>query len=340
VAWKGWRALVDFDEVDGPELRLLPLAHANLRERIHDDPVEGRVRGIVRMTWTRNQLLFRRAAPVVEALGVAGVDTLILKGAPLALLHYGSVAERPMADVDLLVRPAQAADAMRVLRDKEWAPSREPAEAVIRAHHSHDFHDDGPGQIDLHWFSLWQSGDDEPLWQAARTAELGGVATLAPDPADLLLIVCVHGAPREPEPAIRWVADAAALIRGGEIDWGRLEAEAVRRELTVTVAATLSYLSREFDLPIPEPAIRRLSQAPTPRWERLAFRAQVGPPGPLRTATLVAERHHRLRRLSHIAPWHPGFVEFAGSVWGFERRRDLVRHGLRRVGRRGDGDGA
>jgi len=320
------------------ESRLLPVAHANLGAQIHDDPVLGRVRGLVRMTWTRNQLLFRRAAPALEALEEAGIDGLILKGAPLALLHYESVAERPMADVDVLVRPERAAEAMRVLRELGWSPAREPAEAVIRAHHSHDFHEEGPGQIDLHWFSLWQSGDDEPLWRAARPVQFAGVPTLAPDPADLLLIVCVHGAPREPEPAFRWVADAAVLIRGGEVDWSRFEKEAERRELTITAAATLSYLAREFGLPIPASTLTRLSRAAAPHWERLAFRAQIGRPGPLRTAVLVAERHHRLRRLSHIAPWHPGFMEFAGSVWGFERRRDVVRHGLRRLGQRGRGD--
>ena len=223
---------------------------------------------------------------------------------------------------------------MRTLRDHGWTPGREPAETVIRAHHSHDFHDDGPGEIDLHWFSLWQSGDDGPLWHAAREAELAGALTRAPDPADLLLIVCVHGAPREPEPAFRWVADAATVIRGGEVDWDRLEAEARRRGLTVAVAATLSYLAREFALPIPGGTISRLAAAPASRWERASFRAQVGRPGPVRTAVLVAERHQRLRRLGSLAPWHPGLMEFAGSVWGFERRRDLFRHGLRRLANR------
>lgn len=326
--------MVEFDDVDVAEMRLLPLAHANLGESIRDDPVHGRVSGLVRMTWTRNQLLFRRAAGAIEALDGAGIETLMLKGTPLALLHYESVATRPMADVDLLVRPWRAAEAMGVLRDEGWAPGSEPAEAVIRAHHSHDFRDDGPGEIDLHWFSLWQSGDDDPLWQAARSAELAGAGTLAPDPSDLLLIVCVHGAPREPEPAFRWVADAAAVIRGGRVDWVRLEREAVRRDLTVTVAATLTYLVREFGLPIPPQTIARLAAAPAPRWERVAFRAQVGRPGPIRTAALVAERHHRLSRLGDLAPWHPGFIDFAGSVWGFERRRDLIRHGLRRLANR------
>src|SRR5688500_13960566 len=163
AAWRGWRELVGFNDVDVAEMRLLPLAHANLGESIREDPVHGRVSGLVRMTWTQNQLLFRRAAGAIEALEGAGIETLMLKGAPLALLHYETVAVRPMADVDILVRPRRAEEAMRVLREHGWTPGREPAEAVLPAHHSHGFHDEGLGEIDLHWFSLWQSGDDEPL---------------------------------------------------------------------------------------------------------------------------------------------------------------------------------
>jgi hypothetical protein len=331
AAWRGWRSMVDFDDVDGPEQRLLPLAYANLGDAIRDDEVFGRASGLYRRTWTRNQLLFDRAAGVVGALGDAGIETLLLKGAPLSILHYESAGARPMADVDVLVRPHNAERAMAVLRAGGWVPEREPAEAMIRVYHSFPFQDGGVGHVDLHWFSLWQSSADGPLWDAARPIELSGTAALAPSPADLLLVVCAHGSPRQPEPAFRWIADAVTVIRSSAVDWDRLVAEARRRNLAVAAVAALRYMREEFSLEVPTAALAALTPDRAPRWERAAFRAQSAPAGPLRTTRLLLERHRRMRMLAGEAPWHPGFLTYAASIWGFERPWELPAHALRRI---------
>jgi hypothetical protein len=330
-AWKRWRQAVDFDESDGPEQRLLPLAYANLGERIASDPDYGRAKGIYRRAWTHNQLLFNRAAPALEALREAGIETMLLKGAPLALLHYPSLGARPMADVDVLVGPGRAADAMRVLRDRGWAAHDEPGEQVIRFHHSHDFGDGGMGHLDLHWFSLWESSSDAPLWERSRPLTLAGVPSLAPDPADLLLIVSAHGSPRDPVPAFRWVADAAAICRTAPVDWDRLVAESHRRNLRVAAAATMGYLRREFGVEVPADVLSALDAERAPRWERAAFRAQTAPSSPWRTLQLLRTRHRRMRMIRDEAPWHPGFLAFAQAVWGFERTWELPAHALRRL---------
>ena len=330
-AWGRWRRLVEFDDVDGPELRLLPLAYANLGDAIRDDPVFGRAAGLYRRTWTQNQLLFDRAAGGRTALADAGVEAMLLKGAPLSALHYRSAGARPMADVDVLVRPFEAERAMAVLREAGWAGEREPAERQIRIHHSYPFRDAGVGHIDLHGFSLWQSSSDGPLWQAARPLELAGAAAVAPDPADLLLIVCAHGSPRQPEPAFRWLADAVTVIRTAEVDWDRFAAEARRRNLAVAAAAALRYLREELGAEIPEVLPARLSPQRAPRWERAAYRAQSAPAGPVRTTRLLLERHRRMRMLRDEAPWHPGFLTYAASIWGFERPWELPAHAARQV---------
>jgi hypothetical protein len=334
AAWRRWRDLVDFDDVDGPEQRLLPLAYLNLGDAIRDDPVFGRAAGLYRLAWTQNQLLFNRVAGALGALGGAGIGTLLLKGAPLSILHYPSPGARPMADVDVLVRPFEAERAMGVLRAAGWRPAAEPAEDQIRVYPGYPFRDGGPGEVDLHWFSLWQSSSDAPLWDAARPVDLAGIAALAPCPADLLLIVCAHGSPRQPEPAFRWIADAVTICRTSELDWGRFVAEARRRNLRVSSAAALEYLREEFRLEVPEAVTAALDPGRAPRWERVAFRAQGGRPGPSRTLRLLLERHRRMRMLGGEAPWHPGFLTYAASIWGFERPWQLPVYGARRVAAR------
>jgi hypothetical protein len=334
AAWRRWRDLVDFGDVDEAEQALLPLAHLKLGEAIRDDPAFGRAAGLYRLAWTQNQLLFNRVAGALGALREVGFETLLLKGAPLSVLHYPSAGARPMADVDVLVRPFEAERAMGVLRAAAWRSAAEPAEAQIRVHHGCPFRDGDGGEVDLHWFSLWQSSSDGPLWEAARPIDLAGVAALAPCPADLLLLVCAGGSPRRPEPAFRWIADAVTVCRTSTPDWDRFVAEAKRRNLRVAAAAALEFIRDEFGLTVPDDVPERLDPAGAPRWERAAFRVQSAPASPSRTLRLLHERHRRMRMLGAEAPWHPRFPAFAASFWGLERPGQLPLYGARRVAAR------
>ena len=335
AAWERWRASVEFDDLDEPEQRLLPVVYRNLGERLSGDSVEGRMRGIYRLAWTRNQLLAAAAAAAIRALAQAGIPTLSLKGAPLSVLNYRDMGARPMADVDLLVRPAQAAAAMDCLWGGGWRTELNDPKRMIRVHHSYAFSKPPQGEVDLHWFSLWTTSGDAPLWEAAVPLEVGGERTLAPCSADSLLNVCAHGSPRQPTPAFRWIADAVTIVRSDPPDWDRLIAEARRRRLTVAAAATLAYLRAEFSLDVPDGVIVSLGESPAPFWERAAFRAASRERTPWGTLVLIAERHRRMRDLGSEAPWHPGFLAYAASIWDFERPGQVLVYGARRMGRFG-----
>ncbi len=242
---------------------------------------------------------------------------------------------RSMADVDLLVRPAQAAAAMDCLRGAGWRTELDDPKRMIRVHHSYAFSNPPQGEVDLHWFSLWTTSGDAPLWEAAVPLEIGEEPTLAPCAADSLLNVCAHGSPRQPVPAFRWIADAVTIIRADPPDWDRFVAEARRRRLTVVAAATLAYLREEFSLDVPDKVTASLRAAPAPLWERAAFRAASHERTPWGTLVLIAERHWRMRGLRSEAPWHPDFFTYAASVWDFEHPWQVIAYGARRMGRFG-----
>lgn len=336
VAWERWRAAVDFDEIDHGSTRLLPLVYRNLGAETFDPEVAGRMKGLYRRSWSHNQLLFRRAAGAIARLSDAGIETMVLKGASLSLLAYGDFGARPMDDVDVLVPIERRVDAIETMRAAGWQPEKADAEAWARVHHSIGI--DGPegGNVDLHWFSLWQPARDEPLWRGAVPLELSGARTLAPCPADQLLLVCVHGTPWSPLPPFRWIADAAAVIRsaGEGLDWDRLVSEAERRQLTVATAAALGYLREEFDLAVPAIVLDRLRAAPASRHERVAFRAACQPDRPLRTLRMAWDRYRRLRDLDTGAPRPSGFVSFARRFWGLDSAWQLPLHAGRALTRR------
>ena len=139
LAWQRWRGTVEFDAVDHGSTRLLPLAYRNLGADAFDAEVAGRLKGLYRRSWSHNQLIFKRAAEAIALLEGAGIETLVTKGASLALLSYGDVGVRPMDDVDVLVPIERAADGDRPA-ERGWleAGSRGSA-AWTEVHHSLGF---------------------------------------------------------------------------------------------------------------------------------------------------------------------------------------------------------
>lgn len=336
AAWERWRATVGLDEIDHGSQRLLPLVYRNIGAEGFDEEVAGRLKGVYRFAWSRNQILFSRAAEAIGRLTEAGIETLVLKGASLALLSYLDAGARPMDDVDVLVPFGRIADAVEALSAAGWQPEKEDPAGWAQVHHSMAIAGPEGGNLDLHWFSLWQPADDAPLWADAVPMRIGAAETLAPSPADQLLIACVHGTPWSPLPPFRWIADAVQVIRSAAPgpEWDRLVTEAKRRQLTVVTAAALAYLEEEFAVGVPDRTLVALEAAPATRHERSAFRAACRPDGPTRTLRMAWDRYRRLRDLDTGAPRPAGFLSFARRFWGLDSVWALPGHAARSLSRR------
>lgn len=138
--------------------------------------------------------------PLLQDLQRAKVQAVLLKGTALAYSVYGSPAQRPRGDTDILVGEAQIPAARAVLarhgfqRAAESEIARTPQE-----HWSLDHPDFGTHEIDLHW-NLLSSWALSPLFDtgailmgALDVPLLGqGARMLAPDTA--LLHACIHRA--------------------------------------------------------------------------------------------------------------------------------------------------
>ena len=91
-------------------------------------------------------------------LDAAGIETLVVKGVPLAVLTTGRPDARGAGDVDLLVRPADAAAAHRLLTASGWAlhecgriePDMWAWRHVQRWGHTLTYLGAG-ADVDLHW---------------------------------------------------------------------------------------------------------------------------------------------------------------------------------------------
>ncbi len=153
------------------------------------EDVRGEWRSAARLLLVRGVRQLDLARRVVDLLAAASLRCLPLKGIALAERLYASVAERPMADVDLLVldRPEAALDLL----------TREGFHLVERAEHAIALREPGSGGIvELHR-AVTSCGalfplDREGLW--ARRVKRAGAIAHSPSAADLLVSLALHAA--------------------------------------------------------------------------------------------------------------------------------------------------
>lgn len=277
-AFRAWERQLDLDTLEPASSRLVPLLWSNLGRLGLPCSEQRRMRGMHRYFWSRNQLHLRHCREVTELLGAQGIPVMALKGIPLAVAYYRDIGLRPMSDIDLLVPTAKSAPAVSALDaagySAKWGeqPQWRGGRIATSLHHGAGFVDGEGRDCDLHWHMLndcLADEDDAPFWDRARPQQVHGASLLFPAPEDMLLHVCVHGIRANDFPPIRWVADAALVLRCGEIDWDVFVAEANRRLLGPTLLLALNTLDAILEPgAVPAAVLERVARLPAPWYLR------------------------------------------------------------------------
>ena len=277
-AWHEWRSTNTLPDAEDTSLWLFPLVYRNLTSADVDPADRALLRGAYRSVWVRNLTMFAYAAEGLRVLAEAGIETIVLKGVALALAHYADAGLRAMGDVDVLVRLRDADRAHEVLSGIGW---RRPGDEARRSRtaHSEDLEDDSGNVLDLHWFSLSSAPDDSRFWSRAVELDVLGVPTRSLAPSDQLLHVAAHGARWARIPHVRWMADAAVILRAHGFDWDCLVEEARLRRLTVALEESLAHLHDSTGAEVPERVRAQLRAAPKGRFERRLYQTVVQPSG-------------------------------------------------------------
>jgi len=335
-AWQQWQAQIDIENLDEGSTRLLPLLLHNLKQQGIETPLAARFKSVQRYAWYRNQMMMGRAAKLLRAFEEAGVKTMILKGAPLILLHYKDYGLRPMNDLDVLVPTEQSGKALALLEEWGWDPDIEEhlegSDDFLTFRHAHAFRNADDQSLDLHRHLLGQccwEGADDLFWRDAITVELQGVKTLALNPTDQLLHVCLHGLQWQSVSPLRWVADAIMVLNAAQeatddkfrIDWKRFETLAASHRVQLPLRDGLVFLREHLAASIPEETIVALGRIKATRAERLEYSAAQRPPhsfGPylklwLRYRSFL-RWEHKAGKLSAVC----GFPRYLQHTWELE----------------------
>jgi hypothetical protein len=337
-AWRSWQAGDRLERAQLSERRLLPAVCRNLVRLGVDDHELGRLRGIHRYDWYRNQLLFDASARLIEALEARGVPTLVLKGAALATLHYRDVGSRPMSDVDVLVPPELAVRAIDAARQAGWSADPPPPRDLLSVSHAWSYRNGSDGPVDLHWRAFaYSHADERDLWTRAVPLALASARTRAMSPADELFHVCVHGLEWNPVSPIRWVPDAVWVMRsaGGDLDWETLCSMATRHGFSRTIAELLAYLRATFGAEVPSAVVARLGAVATSRRDRNLENALMARPHRVRRSMRIHWAAYRALKCAHArGARRINFATFLLQRWRLGGLADLPRFAVHKLGLR------
>ena len=160
------------------------------------------------------------------------LDVLLLKGAGLAHSAYAQPTERPMGDIDLLVRPEDATRAWDLALANGWARRRDVPEERSYADHQHltPLEDADGLQIglELHTALFTHQAPfklpPERLWEHARRITIGGHPAYVASPEDQLLHAALHFAWSHEMTfgAFRTLRDVERILAASPIDWPTL----------------------------------------------------------------------------------------------------------------------
>ena len=252
-AYAAWRRDLDWSTIPPVWQRLLPILHHNATRLGIDDPLLKRIGGVRRYLWARNLQLMQLAKTVHGAFATAAVPVMALKGSALVAHRFVDRSVRPMEDLDILVPPDRVADAMDVLErlGMRASPFRRDSllqRVVPQAELPGSAFRTADGDyVDLHWNAMHldrRRDADVQMWQRSRPIDFEGAPIRVPDPVDLVLQICGHGAQDGGAALLRAVVDTAIVIRATTpFDWAALLARAGHHRMSAVVSNAFGLLA-------------------------------------------------------------------------------------------------
>ena len=165
-----------------------------------------------------------------------GIDALLLKGAGLAHSAYATPTERPMGDIDVLVRPEHASRAWELALANGWARRGDVPEERSYAEHQHlSPLEDADGLqigLELHTALFTHQAPfclpPDQLWKGARRVTVAGQPAWVPSAEDQLLHAALHFAWSHEMTfgAFRTLRDVERIVGRSAVDWPALVSSA------------------------------------------------------------------------------------------------------------------
>jgi hypothetical protein len=203
----------------------------------------------------------------LDILAQEQVEAVLLKGAGLAYTAYHSLADRPMGDIDLLVRTKDAERAWSLLQTHDWRPR--PMDGGLPRYEGHHHlpplvRDSGRFRLEIHDQLMPRESpfrfSADAIWRSAKQVTVNGRAMTVPSPVHQLWHACVHFAWSHIMQWGSWrtLRDTAAIIERHGIDWAEFVSFAKETRAATCCFWTLRLTRRVTGAPVPDDVLASL----------------------------------------------------------------------------------
>jgi len=352
--WEEWKRSTVFDDIDQATLRLLPLLDLRLRTLgMEDSEISGRIRGVYKLVWLKNQRLLEEVRRTSELCQEAGIPILLLKGLSLLMNVYGDTGARFVGDGDILIHFEDLSKMFELLESHGWkgkyavSLSAEDCRkcGFDRAIHAYTFRNDEGMELDLHWRAFHISphknivrmlllrdlpalpDQNTDQWQHSVAIKFKGTALRMLSLEDTLIHVIEHGAIGNPNRPLRWVADAAHIIRKGSLDWDRIM-EIVRESgLEIHARLAFRYLDERVQVAIPSRFMKALEQLPlTPKAIKDYYRVAELRPAALGGFPILWYIYWKRESSHGLLAQCAGLPRYLRDAWEIEGEKSIRRY--------------
>ena len=242
-----WANTVNFDDLDASSYRLMPALYAKCGKSDALKKYRGRMKGIFRYYFYRNNRFVARIRGTLAALASQDIDFIVFKGTAILIQYHDSVALRSFGDCDILIREQDLKRTENVLRDAGWSYKYDDRKRQTDTH-SHDYVDETAAGFDLHWYALFEcceEGIDEGFWRRSRELDWKGLKLKVLSPEDEILVAACNGIRDRNNVMVDWLYDAGLIFKSTPgFDWKLVTREARARKLSDKLVTALALLDK------------------------------------------------------------------------------------------------
>jgi hypothetical protein len=238
----------------------------------------------------KNTLIFEELRKALKAFRESGLQVMVLKGAALAEKVYGSIALRPMADIDLLVKKEDLKRLDEQLKMLGYQASDMLVDNIDFSSTyltTLDYRSSSENSISfhIHWHFVNSTIPSESyiknirmvnIWENAEKIKVADVETLVMAPHHLIIHLSEHALRvTHSLSKLSFLCDISEAVNyyKGRLDWDRLIKESLEFNLNRMVYLSLYFASEFLEAQIPEDVLTRLKPKRFSLWEKIFMNA-------------------------------------------------------------------
>jgi hypothetical protein len=284
AAWERWYAQVDFDKDTHEPLTypLLAFAYQNLSKSGFPSPVMGKLKGIYRQAWLKNQLLGQNVIPVLRGLIDAGIPVLCLDDISAIQHLYPDGVVRGISQLDLMVQPGDVKRALVVLGEMGLYPKIHHPRHFLKVETPLVFWPVEKITVTLAWRPFLGVVDEAAAlryWERAQPTTWEGLSFHILDLGTTFLRACQRMVGSDPALALFALVDMSRMLsdHASAIHWEQVISEAQALGLVIPLRASLGVVVALLELPEAADLLARVSSPALSwrdRWEQGAVSSQ------------------------------------------------------------------